>query len=107
MDNKIKISEGSVLWLELLSFGPPALAIVLILLFRLGPILVPISFVLCSGMNLYSMINTGWAADNWSKAKYQRDGVQSSIYWLKFAFFSLFGALSLIALVLLLAQRAG
>ncbi|MFT3898368.1 MAG: hypothetical protein QM719_11865 [Thermomonas sp.] len=107
MSNKSEISEGSVLWLELLSFGPPALAITLILLFRLDPILVPISFVLCAAINLYSMISTGWAADNWLKAKYQRDGMQSSIYWLRFAFFLLFGTLSLIAMVMLFAQLAG
>lgn len=105
MSKRIAISEGSILWLELLSFAPPLLAAVLILLVHLNPILLPISFVLCAVINLYSMITTGWSADNWSRAKYQRDGIRSSLYWVKFIFFSLFGIFSLIGLVILLVQH--
>jgi hypothetical protein len=106
MSKRVAISEGSILWLELLSFGPPLLAVVLISLGHLNPVLLLISFVLCAGINLYSMITTGWGADNWSRAKYQRDGIRSSLYWLRFIFFSLFGIFSLIGLVVLLVQHA-
>ena len=106
MSNRIAVSEGSILWLELLSLVPPLLAVALTLLGHLSPILLPISFVLCAGINLYSMITTGWGADNWSRAKYQRDGIRSFLYWLKFIFFSLFGIGSLIGLVMMLVQHA-
>jgi len=106
MDNKTEISEGSVLWLELLSFGPPFLAIALVVFVHLDPILLPISFVLCAGINLYSMITTGWAADNWSRAKYRRNGVRSFFYWARFVFFSLFGIFGLVGFLMLLTRHA-
>ena len=106
MRKRVAISEGSILWLELLSFVPLLLAVALIYLGHLKPILLLIAFVLCAAMNLYSMVKTGWGADNWSRAKYQREGARSTAYWVRFIFFSLFGVFSLIALIGLTMQHA-
>ena len=100
MKKRDEIVEGSFLGLQLLAFAPALAVLILTFLGYPSPWLISLAFVLCPGIILYSMLTTGWATDNWSKAKYQRDGDTSGFYWLQFCFFGLVGVIGLIALVM-------
>jgi hypothetical protein len=98
--------EGKRLWLQLLAPVVPLAAAALLFSGWLSLPLFPASFVVAASLGLWSLVSTGWAANQLGIARFQRGGDWSAIYWLHILIYSCIGLVGLVAFVRVLAEHA-